>query len=77
MGFRRVMVANRGEIAARVIRTCQRLGIQAVLAVSDADRDSLPARLADAMTAARFRDSWNAPSLLAPSPKNETATAPL
>ena len=48
MSFRRVMVANRGEIAARIIRTCQGLGIQAVLAVSDADRDSLPARLADA-----------------------------
>jgi acetyl-CoA carboxylase biotin carboxylase subunit len=48
VSFRRVMVANRGEIAARVIRTCQRLGIQAVLAVSDADRDSLPARQADA-----------------------------
>jgi acetyl-CoA carboxylase biotin carboxylase subunit len=42
------MVANRGEIAARVIRTCQRLGIQSVLAVSDADQDSLPARQADA-----------------------------
>jgi acetyl-CoA carboxylase biotin carboxylase subunit len=44
--IRRLLIANRGEIAARVIRTCERLGIESVLAASDADLDSLPARLA-------------------------------
>jgi acetyl-CoA carboxylase, biotin carboxylase subunit len=48
-GFRRILVANRGEIAARVIGTCRRLGIETVLTVSDADAGSLPARLADAV----------------------------
>ncbi|HEX4109951.1 MAG TPA: biotin carboxylase N-terminal domain-containing protein [Solirubrobacteraceae bacterium] len=43
----RVLVANRGEIALRVIEACHALGLQAVLAVSIADRDSLPARQAD------------------------------
>src|SRR5688500_14188271 len=45
--IRRLLIANRGEIAARVVRTCARLGIESVLAASDADLDALPARLAD------------------------------
>jgi acetyl-CoA carboxylase biotin carboxylase subunit len=47
MIFRRILVANRGEIAVRIIRTCRSLGIEAVLAASEADLDTVPARLAD------------------------------
>jgi acetyl-CoA carboxylase, biotin carboxylase subunit len=47
MPIRRILIANRGEIALRVIRTCKKLGIETVLAASDVDLDSMPARFAD------------------------------
>ena len=47
MSVSRVLVANRGEIAVRVIRACQSLGIETVAAVSDADRESMAAKMAN------------------------------
>jgi acetyl-CoA carboxylase biotin carboxylase subunit len=46
-GLRRVLIANRGEIAVRIMRACFDEGIEAVLAISEADRGSLGAQLAD------------------------------
>jgi acetyl-CoA carboxylase biotin carboxylase subunit len=46
-GLRRVLIANRGEIAVRIIRACFDEGLETVLAVSEIDRDSLGAQLAD------------------------------
>ncbi|HCF51285.1 MAG TPA: hypothetical protein DER60_13450, partial [Syntrophomonas sp.] len=40
--FEKILIANRGEIALRVIRACQELGIPNVVAYSVADKDSLP-----------------------------------
>jgi acetyl-CoA carboxylase biotin carboxylase subunit len=47
MAIRRIFVANRGEIAVRILRTCRALGIETVLGVSEADRASLGAEMAD------------------------------
>lgn len=61
MSVNRVLVANRGEIAVRIIRACQSLEIQTVAAVSEADRESMAAQMANRAVCigpARSTDSY-------------------
>jgi len=67
MTLRRVFVANRGEIAVRIVRACRALGLEAVAGVSDIDRDSAAARLADRAVCigpARATDSYLRPETI-------------
>jgi acetyl-CoA carboxylase biotin carboxylase subunit len=63
----RLLIANRGEIAVRIIKACKQLGIYAVLGASEADKDSLPAKLADKVICigpSLARDSYLKPETL-------------
>jgi len=44
---KRLLIANRGEIALRIIRACRELGVESLIAYSEADAESLPVKLAD------------------------------
>jgi acetyl-CoA carboxylase biotin carboxylase subunit len=57
----RIFIANRGEIAVRIIKACKALGIESVLAVSEADRESMAAQMADRVVCIgppRAKDSY-------------------
>ena len=59
--FRTLLIANRGEIACRIIRTARALGLRTVAVYSDADRDALHVQMADSailLGPARARDSY-------------------
>jgi 3-methylcrotonyl-CoA carboxylase alpha subunit len=78
MRIARLLIANRGEIACRVIRTCRRLGVHTIAVYSDADREAMHVRLADearGIGPATARDSYLNPAAVLAAARDAEADA--
>ena len=76
--FNKILIANRGEIACRVIKTARKMGVATVAVYSDADRDALHVRMADEAVhigAAPARESYLLPDRILEVAKNTGAQA--
>ncbi|MDQ7058630.1 MAG: acetyl-CoA carboxylase biotin carboxylase subunit [Ghiorsea sp.] len=75
--FHKILVANRGEIAVRIIRACKELGIETVAVYSEADKDAMHTRLADESVcigpAASTHSYLNIPAIMAAAALTDTA----
>ena len=78
--FKKILIANRGEIALRIQRACRELGVKAVMVYSEADRDAKYIKLADEAVcigpAPSALSYLNVPAIISAELNCETSTLP-